>query len=152
LNIEFGVKDNNTSAKIGNFALYKVLTNNKSNLNQIMVDWWYTVAAKQNWGTSATPIIIPESSQDYYHILYDNIIFPSAVCAYEDFTLFTTTDNKVKPGYTNHYKSLYFPKDPIYNIIGRYNIKNMYISLIEGLPSDVNQDQLICYQQLSRYA
>jgi hypothetical protein len=73
--------------------------------------------------------IVPDNDSDpFYKLLYDNIIFPSAVCAYENFTLFPMVDGGVKSGFTKSYKAAYFPPNPIYNIIGLYNIQNTSIT------------------------
>jgi hypothetical protein len=69
-------------------------------------------------------------------VLYDNIIFPSAICVYEDWSIFTGLNDEDIPGYTKRYKSMYLPQvikeingkycniGSVYSIIGCYNIQN----------------------------
>lgn len=137
-------------AWITNFALYQVDMSNNKNLNQVLLAYWYQQAKSTVLGTGVS--IVPDNDSDpFYKLLYDNIIFPSAVCAYENFTLFPNVDGGVKPGFTKSYKAAYFPQNPMYNIIGLYNIQNTSITQVDDLPDDIKVEELICYNQPSRY-
>lgn len=167
LKFNFGVEGIG-KIKIGNFALYKIKQDDTTDLNQILLNWWYARAIEQSWGNLSEPTIIPENNNnDFYKVLYDNIIFPSAICAYEDWSIFVNSnDGTFVPGYTKQYNSMYFPKiiqkidgkdrniASIYSIIGNYNIQNIQISNVEGLPNDLTSEEknnIICINQPSRY-
>ena len=132
--------------------LYKVDIDNNKNLNQVLLKYWYDQARLSELGNAPFEIVPDNDSDSFYHLLYSNIVFPSAVCAYENFRLFPDKDGRTKFGFTKQYSTVYLPKNPIYDIIGVYDIKNMQITEIEDTPLDVKIQDLICYNQPSRYA
>jgi hypothetical protein len=115
-------------AWIANFELYQVAISDNKNLNQVLLAYWYQQAKLTVLGTNKVSVVPDNDSDSFYKLLYDNIIFPSAVCAYENFVLFPKADGEVKTGYTKSYKAAYFPQNPMYNIIGLYNIQNTSIT------------------------
>lgn len=154
-------KQENETIRVSNFGLFKVQMEDPTNVNQVLLKWWYDTASMFNdFKNASKPILIsdayPEGTDAYkfVHTLYDNIIFPSAICAYDNFTLFAKTDGTQVDGYTKHYKSLYFPENPIYNIVGKYNISDMTITHIDFdkryVDDAFTMEDAICYNQISR--
>lgn len=126
---------------VGNFALYKVDIDDQKSLNSMVLKTWCsTYQADKNVK------YIPETEVG----VYNNIIFPSAICVYEKFSLlqkpvYLDDNNK----YRKDYLSLYLPNKvteggnaaSIYSIIGMYNIQDVKITQLKELPDDMLEDE-----------
>lgn len=145
IDVEFSIPNTGGKAHMADFKLYSVDMSDNTNLNQVLLNHWY----QQNKTINQKYAFIPDEKSN--NLLYDNIIFPSAVCAYENFTLFAGANGDEVENFTKVYQAVYFPTNPIYNIIGMYDIKNTVITKIDDLPSDIKPEEVICYNQTSRY-
>lgn len=131
----------NSKIIIGNFALYKVDIDDQNSLNSMVLKTWCST-----YQTDKDVICIQEDVTE----VYNNIIFPSAICVYEKFSLlqkpvYHDDDNK----YRKDYLSLYLPNKAtkggnaasIYSIIGMYNIQDVKITQLKELPDDMLEDE-----------
>lgn len=129
--------------------VFKVDMTNTKNLNQIMLKWWYDYYfCGYALNGRTTPLFYfpdtPATNTDsqYIKILCDNIIFPSAVCAYDDFTIFETSKNMERK-----YYYAYFPSDIIYEIVGWYPSSDTNIVNVTNHPSNIETSDIICYNK-----
>lgn len=132
-------------------GLYKIATTDTKNINQVIMSQIEKVVRQKAISDKSTIVAInPEYDQDVFNIVYNNIIFPSAFCVFENFTLFSNTEeNKGK----KEYQFVYLPEDPKFHVEAVYSVDSVNITELISVKTGKLMDsaeELPCYNKPCR--
>ena len=132
-------------------GLYKIATTDTKNINQVIMSQIEKVVRQKAISDKSTIVAInPEYDQDVFNIVYNNIIFPSAFCVFENFTLFSNTEeNKGK----KEYQFVYLPEDPKFHVEAVYSVDSVNITELISVKTGKlidHVEELPCYNKPCR--
>lgn len=131
-------------------GLYKIATTDTKNINQvIMSQMEKVVRQKATQDKQAIVVINPAYDENVFNIVYNNIIFPSAFCVFENFTLFSNAEDQGK----KEYQFVYLPEDPKLHVEAVYSIDSVNITELISVKTGKlidHVEELPCYNKPCR--
>ena len=133
-------------------GLYKIVTTDTKNINQvIMSQMEKVVSQKATQDKQAIVVIRPAYDENVFNIVYNNIIFPSAFCVFENFTLFSNATEKNEG--KKEYQFVYLPEDPKLHVEAVYSIDSVNITELISVKTGKlidHVEELPCYNKPCR--
>ena len=133
-------------------GLYKIATTDTKNINQvIMSQMEKAVSQKATQDKQAIVVIHPAYDENIFNIVYNNIIFPSAFCVFENFTLFSNATEKNEG--KKEYQFVYLPEDPKLHVEAVYSIDSVNITELISVKTGKlidHVEELPCYNKPCR--
>lgn len=131
-------------------GLYKIATTDTKNINQvIMSQIEKVVRQKAIEDKQAIVVVNPTYDKDVFDIVYSNIIFPSAFCVFENFTLFSNAEDQGR----KEYQFVYLPEDPKLHVEAVYSIDSVNITELISVKTGKlidHVEELSCYNKPCR--
>lgn len=132
-------------------GLYKVNVSDTKNINQVIISQIEKVVRQKAIQDKSTTVAInPAYDPNVFNIVYSNIIFPSAFCVFENFTLFSNTEEgKGK----KEYQFVYLPENPKFHVEAVYSIDSVNITELMSVKTGElieHVEELPCYNKPCR--